>query len=87
MYIEDEQEKIVVTKDGKEVECDVLFTFTSEDTYKGYIAFSDHSKNDKGEENIYFVSFMLSDPDTLIYDFDEAELAMFNNVIENIKKA
>ena len=37
-YLENE-EKIVILKDGKEVECDVLFTFDSEDTGKTYFGY------------------------------------------------
>ena len=40
-YLENE-EKIVILKDGKEVECDVLFTFDSEDTGKTYFGYTDH---------------------------------------------
>ena len=43
MEIIEENEKIVVLKDGKEVECDILFTFDSEDTGKSYIGYTDNS--------------------------------------------
>ena len=42
MEIIEENEKIVVLKDGKEVECDILFTFDSEDTGKSYIGYTDN---------------------------------------------
>ena len=36
-------EKIQIEKNGKIVDCDVLFTFDSEDTMKSYIGYTDHS--------------------------------------------
>ena len=32
-----EEEKIVINKNGQDIECEVLFTFDSEDTGKAYI--------------------------------------------------
>ena len=47
-----ENEKIVINKHGKEVECDILFTFDSEDTGKAYVGYSDHSIGANGRKNI-----------------------------------
>ena len=38
-----ERKTITIEKDGKEVECDVLFTFDSEDTLKTYIGYTDNT--------------------------------------------
>ena len=51
-----DNEKIQVEKDGKMVECDVLFTFDSEDTMKSYIGYTDHSIASNGRKNIYVSS-------------------------------
>ena len=37
-----ENEKVQIEKDGKVIECDVLFTFDSEETMKCYIGYTDH---------------------------------------------
>lgn len=50
-------EKIIIQKDGQEVECDVLFTFTCEETGKGYVGYTDHSFDSKNRKNIYTASF------------------------------
>ncbi len=82
-----ENEKIVISKDGKEVECDVLFTFDSEDTDKSYIGYTDHSIAPNGRKNIYVSAF---DPilgtGTLEDITDEKELAMVHDVLEEIDK-
>lgn len=52
-----ENEKIVILKDGEEVECEVLFTFDSPDTNKFYIGYTDHSIASNGRKNIYVSSY------------------------------
>ena len=46
-------EKIQIEKNGKIVDCDVLFTFDSEDTMKSYIGYTDHSFGSNGRKNIF----------------------------------
>lgn len=53
----DKKEKIVILKDGKEVECDILFTFDCDQTGKSYIGYSDNSIGENGRKNIYVSSF------------------------------
>lgn len=82
-----EEEKIVISKNGQEVECDVLFTFDSEDTGKAYIGYTDHSIAANGRKNIYVSAF---DP-ILGYGqlediTDEAELAMVKDVLAEIDR-
>lgn len=52
----DMDEKIIIEKDGQEVECEVLFTFDCEETGKGYVGYTDHSFTD-GRKNIYTAAF------------------------------
>ena len=35
----------VIDKDGNEIECEVLFTFESEETKKNYIVYTDNTKD------------------------------------------
>lgn len=82
-----ENEKIVINKNGKEVECDILFTFDSEDTGKAYVGYSDNSVGTNGRKNIYVSSFdpilgygVLEDITT------DEELAMVRDVLEEIDR-
>ena len=84
--MEKEPGKLIITNDkGEKLECDVLFTFDSDDTSKTYIAYSDGTKTDD-KLNIFVVSYS---PiyGTLSELTDEAEIEMVNNVIEDIKKS
>lgn len=43
----------VINDEGKEVLCDVLFTFDSEETGKSYIAYTDNTKDEEGNVQVY----------------------------------
>ena len=43
----------VINNEGKEVLCDVLFTFDSKDTNKSYIVYTDNTKDDMGNIKVY----------------------------------
>jgi len=82
----EENEKIIIKKDGKEVACDILFTFDCEETQKGYIGYTDHSLDKKGRKNIYVSSFdpilgmkVLEDIET------EQEKEMIQDVLRQIR--
>ena len=49
-----ENGKIVIKNDkGEELVCDVLFTFDSDETGKSYIAYTDNTKDEKGNIKVY----------------------------------
>ena len=77
-----DNEKIQLEKDGKTVECDVLFTFDSEDTMKSYVGYTDHSLAPNGRKNIYVSSFDPFKPKLQLEDItDERELQMIGEVL------
>lgn len=39
--------------EGKEVECEVLFTFESNETGKNYMVYTDNSEDDEGNTKVY----------------------------------
>ena len=44
---------IVKTKEGESLECDVLFTFDSEETDKSYIVYTDNSLDELGNIKVF----------------------------------
>lgn len=49
-----ENGKIKITNDlGEELECDVLFTFDSDETNKSYIAYTDNSVDENGNVRVF----------------------------------
>lgn len=78
-------EKIQIEKNGKVVDCDILFKFDSEDTLKVYVGYTDHSIGSNGRKNIYVSSYnpLLEKP--VLEDItDERELKMVGEVLERI---
>jgi uncharacterized protein YrzB (UPF0473 family) len=43
----------VINDRGEEIMCDILFTFDSEETGKSYIVYTDNSKDEKGNIQVY----------------------------------
>lgn len=79
------KEKLEIVKDGKKVECDILFTFDCEDTMKSYVGYTDHSFSSNGRKNIYVSSYDPLKPKMELEDVTDArELEMVNEVLEKI---
>lgn len=78
-------EKVRVERNGKVIECDILFTFDSEDTMKSYVGYTDHSIASNGRKNIYVSSYNpLLETVELEDVTDEKELEMIQEVLEKI---
>ena len=43
----------VINDRGEEIMCDILFTFDSEETKKSYIVYTDNSKDESGNIQVY----------------------------------
>ncbi len=43
----------ILDKEGKEIECEVLFTFESDETKKNYIVYTDNTKDEDGNVKVY----------------------------------
>ena len=85
MSLDINKEKIQVERNGKVIECDILFTFDSEDTMKSYIGYTDHSIASNGRKNIYVSAYNpLLGKDQLEDITDERELEMVQDVLEKI---
>lgn len=82
-YVDDD--KIFVEIDGKEKECDVLFTLNSDDTMKSYIGYTDHSFGDNGRKNIFVSAINPFKPEVCLEKItDEAELQMIYDSLVKI---
>ena len=54
----------LIDENGNEVEYDVLFTFESEETNKNYIVYTDQSKDDAGNIQVYASIYDPNDPNS-----------------------
>ena len=78
--------KIIAEIDGQRMEFDIYFTFICNQTNKGYIAYTDHSLDEQGNENLLVSSY---DPNVGFDKLGEIETQeewdLINSVIEKIK--
>lgn len=72
---------IVINDEGKEIECEVLFTFESEETNKNYIVYTDNTVDEIGNIKVYASIF---DPESETTKLDPIETEKEWNMIENI---
>ena len=54
----------LIDENGNEVEYDVLFTFESEETNKNYIVYTDQTKDDVGNIQVYASIYNPNDPNS-----------------------
>ncbi len=74
----------MVTEDGKEITCNVLFTFDSEETGKSYIAYTDNTYEEDGSIKAYAAIYH---PDDLNAGFEPIETEKEWKVVETILEA
>lgn len=80
-----EQEKIQLLKNGKLINCDILFTFDCCENGKTYVGYTDHLIADNERKNIYISSFNPFDIEMKLEDIsDERELRMVHEVLKQL---
>lgn len=87
MEFDIDNEKVIMEKDGKKIECRILFTFDCEDTCKSYVGYTDDTISANGRKNIYVSSYSPFSKYARLEDItDKRELDMINDVLETIDK-
>lgn len=80
-----EDSKIVVLINNEEKECDVLFTYYSEDLDYTIIGYTDNTYTNN-KLNIYVSKFNSNNEKTIEAITDPEELEIANEIVEKIKK-
>jgi len=77
----------VLNDKGEEIECEVLFTFKSEETGKNYIAYTDHKKDEKGATQVYASIFDPEKPDGKLIPIEtDKEWSVINNILSSLQE-
>lgn len=71
----------VINDEGREIVCEVLFTFDSDETKKSYIVYTDNTKDKNGNIQVYASTF---DPEGKTEDLNPIETEKEWKVIETI---
>ena len=77
----------VMSDEGKEVECEVLFTFESEETKKNYIVYTDQSKDDNGNIQVYASIYDPENPNSKLEPIEtEKEWKVIETILETLQE-
>ena len=78
----------VLNDEGKEITCDVLFTFDSDETKKSYIVYTDNTKDEKGNIQVYASIFDPKSEDQmeLIPIESEKEWKVIEKILESLQE-
>ena len=76
----------VVNDEGKEVECEVLFTFESEETKKNYIVYNDNTTDEEGNTKVYASIYNPNEEETKLLPIEtEKEWKIIETILEEIQ--
>ena len=78
---------IVIDEKGKEVECEPLFTFESEETNKKYVVYTDHSKDKSGNVRVFASIYNVTEKGhELLPIKTEKEWKVIETILESIQE-
>ena len=76
----------VMNDEGKEVECEVLFTFESDETKKNYIVYTDNTKDDEGNTKVYASIYNPDEDQTKLMPIEsEKEWKIIETILEELQ--
>jgi len=77
----------VINDEGKEIECEVLFTFESEETNKNYIVYTDNTTDDEGNTKVYASIYYPDQEETKLEPIEtEKEWKIIESILDEIQK-
>jgi uncharacterized protein YrzB (UPF0473 family) len=77
----------VVNDEGNEVECEVLFTFESEETHKNYIVYTDNTTDESGNIKVYASIYDPNDDQTKLLPIEtDREWKIIETILDSIQE-
>ena len=77
----------VMDENGKEVTCEVLFTFDSEETKKNYIVYTDNTTDEEGNVRVYASTFNPNGENTELKPIEtDREWKIIETILESIQE-
>ena len=74
----------VINDEGKQIECEVLFTFDSDETKKSYIVYTDNTKDEIGNIKVYASIYDPNNMDDTKMSLEPIKTEKEWNIIETI---
>lgn len=77
----------VISDEGEELECEILFTYEDEKTHKNYIAYTDNSLDEEGNTKVYASIFdpKEENPTLMPIESDE-EWDLISGILETLSE-
>ncbi len=76
----------VVNDEGKEVECEVLFTFESDETKKNYIVYTDNTLDEEGNTKVYASIYNPDEDETKLLPIEsEKEWKIIETILDELQ--
>ena len=77
----------IVNDEGKEVECEVLFTFDSDETKKSYIVYTDNTTDESGSTRVYASVFDPTGVNNTLQPIEtEKEWLVIENILASVQE-
>lgn len=77
----------IIGEDGKEVECEVLFTFESDETKKNYIVYTDNTLDEQGNTKVYASIYTPNEENTNLIPIEtEKEWRIIETILEELQQ-
>lgn len=77
----------VVSDEGKEVECEVLFTFESDETGKNYMVYTDNTTDEEGNTKVYASIYEPDQEETKLEPIEtEKEWKIIETILEQLQE-
>lgn len=76
----------VINDEGKEVECEVLFTFESDETKKNYIVYTDNTLDEEGNTKVYASIYNPDEDETKLLPIEsDKEWKIIETILEELQ--
>lgn len=77
----------VFDDNGKEIECEVLFTFESDETGKNYIVYTDNTKDEEGNVKVYAAIYEPDKDETKLEPIvSDHEWSIIEKILEELQE-
>ena len=76
----------VIDDNGKEIECEVLFTFESDETKKNYIVYTDNTLDEEGNTKVYASIYNPDQDETKLLPIEtDKEWKIIETILEELQ--
>lgn len=77
----------VINDEGREIECEVLFTFESDETGKNYIVYTDNTTDESGNTNVYASIYNPEEEETKLEPIEsDKEWKIIETILDELQK-